>query len=84
MFLHAYQQVVAARQIGESSFPAPVWERERARLVAALRESYTRPATAVARAWYPAVYGTHPYGRMSTEATLPPTLVAAMRKEMVW
>ena len=61
---------LAARQLGEPSFPRAAWERDRARTIASLRESYTRPSTAAARAWYPAVYGSHPYGRMSTEATL--------------
>ncbi|MEY4652750.1 MAG: hypothetical protein RI884_1331 [Pseudomonadota bacterium] len=70
---------LAARQIGESSFPASIWERERARLVAALRESYTRPATAARRAWFPAVYGGHPYGWEATEPTLATVSVDDMR-----
>jgi len=70
---------LAARQIGESSFPASIWARERARVVAALRESYTRPATVAQRAWLPAVYGGHPYGQLSTEATLAAITVDDMR-----
>jgi zinc protease len=70
---------LAARQIGESSFPASIWMRERARVVAALRESYTRPATVAQRAWLPAVYGGHPYGQLSTEATLANITVDDMR-----
>ena len=70
---------LAARQIGEPSFSATIWARERARIVAALRESYTRPATAAWRAWAPAVYGDHPYGQEATEATLATVTVDDMR-----
>ncbi len=61
---------LAARQLGEPSFPADLWTRDRERLIAALRESLTRPATVAARAWYPAVFGSHPYGRSITEDSL--------------
>ncbi len=70
---------LAARQMGEPSFPAAVWARDRARMVAALRESYTRPATVAWRAWSPAVYGDHPYGWEATEATLATIDVNDMR-----
>jgi zinc protease len=70
---------LASRQLGEPSFPATVWARDRARLVASLRESYTRPATAAWRAWAPAVYGDHPYGQEATEATLATVTVDDMR-----
>src|SRR3989344_1812521 len=36
---------LAARQIGEPSFPADVWPRDRARWSASIKESLTRPAT---------------------------------------
>ncbi len=70
---------LASRQIGEPSFSPTIWQRERARLVASLRESYTRPATAAWRAWAPAVYGDHPYGQEATEATLATVTVDDMR-----
>ncbi len=70
---------LASRQIGESSFPASIWERDRARLVAAMREAYTRPANVARRAWLPAVYGGHPYGWEATEATLATITVDDMR-----
>ena len=41
----AFAQAVAARQIGEPSFPADVWPRDRARWSASIKESLTRPAT---------------------------------------
>ncbi len=70
---------LASRQIGEASFPAPIWERERARMVAALRESYTRPGNVAGRAWLPEVYRGHPYGWEATEATLATITVDDMR-----
>jgi zinc protease len=70
---------LAARQIAEPAFPEPVWQRERERLNAAIRESNTRPATLAGRAYMQAVYGTHPYGYEATEATLARISVADMR-----
>ncbi len=61
---------LAARQMGEPSFPAAVWEREKARLSASIREANTKPATLAAKAFGAAVYGSHPYGFDMTEASL--------------
>ena len=61
---------LAARQMGEPSFPEVIWTRERERLAAALREANTRPATVAGRAFSQAVYGDHPYGYEMTEVTL--------------
>ena len=61
---------LAARQIGEPSFPEEVLQRERQRLQASLKESYTRPGSVIGRAYSQAVYGSHPYGYEMTEATL--------------
>jgi zinc protease len=70
---------LAARQIAEPAFPEAVWQRERQRLQAALKESYTRPGTVAGRAYSPLVYGGHPYGYEMTEATLAQISVADMR-----
>lgn len=70
---------LAARQLAEPAFPQDVWERERQRLAAALREANTRPATVAGRAFAKAVYGTHPYGFEMTEATLARISVADMK-----
>ncbi|MFS8064627.1 MAG: M16 family metallopeptidase [Luteimonas sp.] len=70
---------LAARQLGEPAFPSGVWQRERQRLDAALREANTRPATVASRAFATAVYGSHPYGFEMTEATLSHIEVAAMQ-----
>ena len=70
---------LAAREIAEPSFPDAIWQRERQRIQAALKESYTRPASIIGRAYAQAVYGTHPYGYETTEATLARINVADMR-----
>ena len=36
---------LAARQLGEPAFPEDVWQRERQRMAASIREANTRPAT---------------------------------------
>ncbi|RYZ04938.1 MAG: insulinase family protein [Comamonadaceae bacterium] len=71
---------LAARQLGEPSFPADVWQRERQRIGAAIREANTRPGTVAGRAYRQAVYGGHPYGYEATEATLAAIEVDDMRR----
>lgn len=71
---------LAARQLGEPSFPDPVWTRDRERIAAAIRESNTRPGTVAGKAFAEAVYGGHPYGQDTTEATLAAISTADMRR----
>ena len=61
---------LAARQLGEPSFAQDIWERNRQRLVASIKEANTQPATLANRAFATAVYGTHPYGFDVNETTL--------------
>ena len=61
---------LAARQLADPVFPQAVWQRERQRLAASIREANTRPGTVAAHAFAPAVYGSHPYGYEVTEASL--------------
>jgi zinc protease len=70
---------LAAREIGEPSFPEHVWKRERERTIAAINEANTKPGTIVGRAYEQAVYGSHPYGLETTEATLARVDIPAMR-----
>ncbi|CAN7586448.1 insulinase family protein [Acidovorax sp. LjRoot74] len=70
---------LAARQIGEPSWPADLWPRDRARWSASIKESLTRPATVAAHAFGAAVYGSHPYGVRTTEETLARINVADMQ-----
>jgi zinc protease len=71
---------LASREIGEPAFPEDIWQRERERIDAAIRESNTKPQTIAARAFARAVYGSHPYGYEPTEATLAQIDTAAMRQ----
>lgn len=70
---------LAARQLGEPSFPQDVWERERQRMSASIREANTRPSTVASKAFHPLVYGGHPYGSETTEESLARIAVADMR-----
>ena len=70
---------LAARQIGEPSWPADVWPRDRARWIASLKEAATRPATVANHAFAAAVYGSHPYGVRTTEDTLMRVGIADMQ-----
>ncbi|OYQ41759.1 peptidase M16 [Rhodoferax sp. TH121] len=71
--------VLAARQLGEPSFPEAPWLRDRPKLMASLKEANTRPATLAARALSRAVYGSHPYGWEMTEESLLRTSVQDLR-----
>jgi zinc protease len=70
---------LAARQLGDPTFPEAIWQRERERMSASIREANTKPATIAGRAFQHAVYGSHPYGFETTEATLGRISVADMR-----
>jgi len=59
-------------------FPAEVLERERARRIAALKESLTRPDVIASRAFWAALYPGHPYGRAAT----PESLAAITRDDL--
>ncbi|OYY97319.1 MAG: peptidase M16 [Polaromonas sp. 28-63-22] len=72
---------LAAREIAEPAFPDAVWQRERQRIEASIKEANTRPATVAGRAYSAAVYGSHPYGYEVTAPTLERISVADMRAE---
>ncbi len=71
---------LAARQIGEPAFPSDIWQRERNRWSASIREANTRPATVAGHAYFKAVYGSHPYGFEMTEESLQRISVQDMRQ----
>ena len=71
---------LAARQIGEPAFTDNVWQRDRQKAIASLKESYNRPGNVAGRAYSQAVYGNHPYGFEPTEATLGRISVADMQQ----
>lgn len=45
----------------QPGFPAPILEREKARVVAGLKEAATRPASIADKAFGTALFGSHPY-----------------------
>jgi len=69
---------LAARQLAAPSFPNNVWQSERERWVASIRESNTKPATQAGKAFNQAVFGKHPYGAEVDEASLRRIDTAAM------
>ncbi|MBY0409185.1 MAG: insulinase family protein [Burkholderiaceae bacterium] len=70
---------LAARQIAEPSWSTDIWQRERARWSASIKEANTKPATVAAQAFAAAVYGNHPYGMRTTEDSLARISVAGMQ-----
>jgi zinc protease len=72
--------LLAARQLADPAFPEAIWQRERQRLSAAIREANTRPGTVAGHAYAAAVYGNHPYGYETTEASLARIEVQDMRQ----
>ncbi len=55
-----------ARLIAQPSFPDDLLQRDKARTVAAIRESLTQPAAIGSKAFWRLAYGSHPYGAEST------------------
>jgi zinc protease len=70
---------LGARELGEPAFPDAVWQRDRQRMIASIREANTRPGTIANRNFGQAVYGTHPYGYDTTEESLARITVEDMR-----
>jgi zinc protease len=61
---------LAARLLAQPTFPGPAFERERSRNITGLREALTKPETLAARRFKRAIYGDHPYGRLTTVESL--------------
>lgn len=57
---------VLARALRAPSFPRAVLEREKVRLVSAMKEADIRPDTIVSRTFYRLAYGEHPYALRDT------------------
>ena len=53
---------ILARFLQQPLFPEPVLAREKARLIAALKEAETQPESIADKAFDKAVFGAHPYG----------------------
>jgi zinc protease len=54
----------------QPTFPAAVMERERARMIAGIRESDTRPDSIGSKRFSAALYADHPYGANATEESV--------------
>ncbi|MDP2880513.1 MAG: pitrilysin family protein [Azonexus sp.] len=57
-------------------FDADIFEREKARTIASLKEAMTRPDSIAGKAFWAAMYPNHPYGRQAT-----PESVAALSRD---
>jgi len=57
---------ILRRVLQSPRFDAAVFERERARTIAGLKDALTRPATLAGKAFWAALYPDHPYGRQAT------------------
>ncbi|HEX2530966.1 MAG TPA: pitrilysin family protein [Burkholderiaceae bacterium] len=55
-----------ARVMAQPSFPADVLARDKARLIAAIKEELTKPQSIADRAFSRVIYGAHPYGKEQT------------------
>ncbi|MCX7896816.1 MAG: insulinase family protein [Rhodocyclaceae bacterium] len=60
-------------------FPEAAFEREKSRLIAALKEADTRPDQLAAKAFARALYPEHPYGRIAT----PDTVARITREDVI-
>ena len=60
-------------------FPAEVFEREKARTVAALKEALTRPDAIASKAFWAALYPAHPYGNQAS----PESVAGLQRADLV-
>ncbi len=61
---------VMAKVLHKPEFPADILERERARSIAAIRESKTKPEAIGHEMLSSLMYGDHPYGRTASEETV--------------
>jgi zinc protease len=72
---------IMTRVLAAPVFPQAILDREKARLIGALKEADTQPATIVSRNFYRLVYRDHPYGlRASGE---PETIGRMAREDLV-
>jgi zinc protease len=59
-----------ARVLAQPSFPDDLLARDKARTISAIKESLTKPASIGAKAFWRSAYGSHPYGREMTVASV--------------
>lgn len=71
---------ILARVLQRPDFPDAVVKREKQRLIAAIREAEADPGDVAGKAFYRAVYGTHPYAH--DEAGDPAAIARMTRKDL--
>ena len=71
---------VFARVLQRPEFPAAVLEREKARIIAAIKEADTKPEVILNRNFNALIYGSHPYGLRSSGE---PETVATLTRDDV-
>lgn len=71
---------VFARVLQQPDFPDAVVEREKQRLIAAIREAEADPGSVAGKAFYRALYGSHPYAH--DEAGDPAAIAQMTRSEL--
>ncbi len=59
-----------ARMLAQPSFPQDILERDKARLIAAIKEELTQPEAIAERAFWRLLYAPHPYGSNTTVASV--------------
>ncbi len=55
-----------ARLLAQPAFPDPLFARDKARTVSAIRDSLTKPESIASKAFWRLAYGNHPYGVEAT------------------
>lgn len=70
---------ILASVVHRPQFAAPVFAREQARTIAGLKEAMTRPDSIAGKAFWAALYPSHPYGRQAT----PESIAALTRDDLV-
>lgn len=58
--------LLVARLLSQPSMPADFLQRDKARLLSAIREAMTKPESIAEKAFWRLAYGTHPYGFEAT------------------
>jgi zinc protease len=70
---------LAAHQLAAPAWPERVWQRDRERVLASLKEAENRPSTLAGRRFSQAVYGAHPYALRADAASYNAITMADMR-----
>ncbi len=58
--------LLVARLLAQPSMPVEFFQRDKARLLSAIREALTKPESIAEKAFWRLTYGTHPYGYEAT------------------